>query len=392
MALECLLKNCFSGRGLPELHYTCPQIYFEEYLFEKHVFYFFFRFWQKDSRNLAKNLRYGCRFCVHATSRTFSAKADFFKLVFVTFVHWALIPGVSVEISEKGCQNCILRFQKCFLTFFSNIYNVITFSDFEKNTFHFLAKGFQKGCRTCLYESTTETFGEKNFFWWKPQLFTTTGRSFGRKFSSIRQKNGWSCRNCNLFVQLKLLRKKTFWKELILSLVSDFRREILDLLAKNVLVCVLVCVWEWGLPILHSTCLEKHFDKILVFEKIVVSSFFSILDGNFSIFLHDVLAGLFEPPKRRIWEARLFWGSFKILEILNFDRKNWRGCRNCIYLSSGSFPKFFWKKSFRIVNLAHPFSGFVSSVVKFLYRGLRKLHSTCLYMKILMKNQCFVQM
>ena len=85
-------------------------------MFEKH--FFFFSFWQKDSRNLAKNLRHGCHFCVYATSRTFSAKADFFKLVFVTFVLWAIIPGGSAEISEKGCQNCILRFQKCFLNFF----------------------------------------------------------------------------------------------------------------------------------------------------------------------------------------------------------------------------------------------------------------------------------
>ena len=116
---------------------------------------------KKDSRNLTKNLRPGCNFCIYATSRTFSAKADFFKLVFVLFVLWAIIPGVSVEISENGCQNCILRFQKCFLTFFSKIYNVITFLDFEKNTFHFLAKRFQKGCRTCLYESNRVFWREK---------------------------------------------------------------------------------------------------------------------------------------------------------------------------------------------------------------------------------------
>ena len=47
-------KTVVAGGGLPELNYTCPQIYFEEYLFKKHVFYFFSDFdkkilgtWQK---------------------------------------------------------------------------------------------------------------------------------------------------------------------------------------------------------------------------------------------------------------------------------------------------------------------------------------------------------
>ena len=146
---------------------------------------------------------------------------------------------------------------------------------------------------------------------------------------------------------------KTLWKELILSLVSDFQREILDLLAKNVLVCVLMCVWEWGLPKLHSACLEKHFDKILVFEGFVVSSFFSILDGNFSIFLHEILAGLFEPPRRRILEARLFWRSFKILELLNFDRKKIGGVAETAFTCLRKFSKVFFERKVLASLISH---------------------------------------
>ena len=88
-------------------------------------------------------------------------RTQIFSKKFLNFVLWTIIPGFSVEISKKGCQNCILRFQIKFLTFFSNIYNVITFSDFEQNTFHFLAKRFQKGCQTCVYESNRDFWGEK---------------------------------------------------------------------------------------------------------------------------------------------------------------------------------------------------------------------------------------
>ena len=122
---------------------------------------FFFQILTKNCRNLANNLRHGCHFCFYATSRTVSVNAIFFKKIFVTFVLWAMIPGVSMEISIEGCQNCIPRLQEKFLTFFSNIYNVITFSDSEQNTFHFLAKRFQKGCRTCRYESNRDLWGEK---------------------------------------------------------------------------------------------------------------------------------------------------------------------------------------------------------------------------------------
>ena len=121
---------------------------------------FFFRLWQKDSRNLAKNLRHGCHFCVYATSRTISAKADFFKKVFVTFVLWAIIPGVPAEISKKGFQNSTLRIQKHFLTFFKYLECHSILGLWKKN-FHFLAKGFQKGWRTCLYESNRNFWGER---------------------------------------------------------------------------------------------------------------------------------------------------------------------------------------------------------------------------------------
>ena len=388
MALECLLKNCCSGRGLPELHYTCPQIYFEEYLFEKHVFYFF---WQKDSRNLAKNLRHGCHFCVHATSRTFSVKADFFKLVFVTFVLWAIIPGVSAEISEKRCQNWILRFQKCFLTFFSNIYNSITFSEFGKNTFRFLAKRFHKGCRTCLYESNRDFWGRKFLL---IKISTSYDWSeFRMKILEHLTKNGWSCRDCNLFVKVKFLRTKTYRKELVLPLVSDFQREILDLLAKNVLVCVLVCVGGVGTANTTFYMSEETFWENTFFENIVVSYFFLDFGREYFDFLAWNFGGFVWTAQKKKLGNKTFLKKFQNFRVIDFwSKKIGVVAETAFTCLAEVFESFFWQKCFSIVNLAHLVSGFGSSGGKFSYRGVRKLHSTCLHMKSLMKNQCFEQM
>ena len=291
-------------------------------------------------------MRHGCHFFVYATSRTVSANADFFKI----FCHSCTLScnsRISSGYFKKGLSKLHSTFPEIFFEFFFNYLECHNILGLWKKYFPLFGKRLSEGLSNLpLRVHNRELWGEK-FLLIKLSTFYYDWSEYRMKTFEHSTKKVWSCRNCSLFVQLKFLRKKNFWKELILSLVSDFQREILDLLAKNVLVCVLVCVWGWGLSILHSTCLEKHFEKLHYFEKFVVSYFFAILDGKFSILLHEHLAGLPEPPRRRIWETRLFWRSFKFLELLNFGRKKWRGCRNRIYLCSGSFRKFFLKEKFQ---------------------------------------------
>ena len=190
--------------------------------------------------------------------------------------------------------------------------------------FPFLAKRFQKGCRTCRYESNRDLWGEKVSFDKNLNFLRLVGFS-DENFRAFDKKMGGVAEIAIYLSSWSFWGKSLFEKNYFIFSLGVPERNFGSSGEKCFGVCVLVCVWECGLPILHSTCLEKHFDKILVFEKFVVSSFFSILDGNFSIFLHEILAGLFEPPRRRIWEARLIWRSFKILELLNFDRKKLAG-------------------------------------------------------------------
>ena len=274
---------------------------------------------KKDSRNLTKKSRPGCNFCIYATSKTFSAKADFFKKVSVTFVLWAVIPGVSVELSEKVCQNCILRFHKCFWLFFKYLqcHNIL---GLWKKYFPLFGKKVSEGLSNLPLRVQQSLLGRKISFDKNLNFLRLVGVS-DENFRAFDKKMGGVAEIAIYLSSWSFWEEKSLWKELIVSLVSDFQRNCGSSGEKCFGVSVGVCVWGRGLPILHSTCLEKHFEKIHFFEKFVVSYFFSILDGNFSIFLHEILAGLSEPPRRRIWETRLFWRSFEILELLNFDRK-----------------------------------------------------------------------
>ena len=193
------------------------------------------------------------------------------------------------------------------------------FSDFEQNTFHFLAKRFQKGCRTCLYESNRDFWGE--FFLIKISTFYDWP-DFRMKTFEHSTKKWVELPKLQFVCPAEVFEKKKYLIG-INCIFSLGLPEILWIVWRKMFGCVCwcVCVWGWGLPLLRSTCLEKHFERMHFFEKFVVSYFFSIFDGIFSIFLHEILAGLSEPPRRRIWETRLFWRNFKILEFLNFDRK-----------------------------------------------------------------------
>ena len=144
-----------------------------------------------------------------------------------------------MEISERGCQNCILRFQKCFSTFFQ-IFTMSQHSRTLKKNFHFLAKRFQKGCRTCLYESNRVFWGEK-FLLIKISTFYDWSE-FGMKTFEHSTKKWVELPKLQFICPAEVFEKKNFLKRIIFIFSLGLPELFLDLLAKNVLVCVLVCV------------------------------------------------------------------------------------------------------------------------------------------------------
>ena len=131
--------------------------------------------------------------------------------------------------------------------------------------------------------SPTETYGEKKFLLIKISTFYDWS-DFRMKTFEHSTKKWVELPELQFICPAEVFEKKNFLKRIILSLVSDFQREILDLLAKNVLVCVLVCVWGWGLPILHSTCLKKLFEKILFLKSLYFRIFSRFWTGVFRFF------------------------------------------------------------------------------------------------------------
>ena len=322
-----------------------------------------------------------------------SQRKQVFSKIFVTLVLWAIIHGFPVDISKKGSQNCILRFQKYFSTFFFKYLESHNILGLWKKYFPLFGKRVSERLSNLpLRVHNRDLWGEK-FLLIKISTFYYDCSEFRMKTFEHSTKKWVELPKLQFICPAEVFEKKKFLKRINFTFSLGLpERNFGSSGEKCFGVRVGVCV---GVGTANTTFYmpRKTFWEIALFWK--VCSFIFFRDFGREIFdsFAWTFGGFAWTAQKKNLGNKTFLKKFQISRVIEFwSKKNGGVAETAFTCLAEVFEKFFWKKSFSIVNLAHPVSGFGTSGGKFSYRGVRKLHSTCLHLNILMKNQCFEQM